>query len=135
MFLSSWTSLFFGYLFNEAHHTSEFEFIQRRSFFFSLIVLCTAWLWNLDFLHIPNYVLSFSTNKRQLLMCLHPSMSKWQLFSFCSLKIYHVLAFWQFLPQYQSWSQVCLSAADAYMANREGWRETALPLPLFCLLL
>ena len=42
-------------------------------------------------------------------MCLHPLTNKQQLFSFRSLKNYHVLAFWQFIPQYQSWSQVCLS--------------------------
>ena len=65
--------------------------------------------WNSGFFHIPNYVLSFSMNSRQPLMCLHPSMNKQPLFSFRSLKIHHVLAFWRFLPQYQSWSQVCLS--------------------------
>ena len=48
---------------------------------------------------------SFSTNKRQLLMCLylsttkwqlmrlHPVMNKWLLNSVCSLKIHHMLAF------------------------------------------
>ena len=63
-------------------------------FFFSLSVLYAAWLWNLGFFHIPNYVLSFSMNKRQLLMYLHPSTNKRQLLSFRSLKIYHMLAFW-----------------------------------------
>ena len=90
------------------------------------------------FLSYPKLCLQFSMNKRQLLMCLHPSMNKQQLLSFRSLKIFHVLAFWQFLPQYQSWLQVCFST-DAYMAyrewgspmpklactNRKGWRETA----------
>ena len=48
------------------------------------------------------------TKKRQMLMCLKPSTNKQQLFSFRSLKNYHVLAFWPFIPQYQSSSQVCL---------------------------
>ena len=78
---------------------------------FSFLSVFSAWhdFWNLGFFRIPNYVLSFSINKRQLLMCLHPSTNKWQLFSFRSLKNYHVLAFWPFIPQYQSWSLVCFS--------------------------
>ena len=59
---------FFGYSFNEAHHASKFEFIKRRSFFsFSLSILCVAWFWNLGFFHIPDYALSFSTNKGNFL--------------------------------------------------------------------
>ena len=64
------------------------------------------------------------TAKRQLIMCLHPLTTKWQLTSLRSLKI-HVLAFFfffffllQFLPPYQSWLQICFSA-DAHIANRE----------------
>ena len=34
------------------------------------------------------------------IMWLHSPTKKWQLFSFRSLKNYHVLAFWQFIPQY-----------------------------------
>ena len=106
MFLFLWTSLFFGYSFNEAYHTSEFWFIQRISFFFSLWILCAALFWNLGFFHIPNYVLGFSTNKRQLLMrvrplrnkqkfimCPHPLTTTWQLNHFYSFKIHHMLAF------------------------------------------
>ena len=54
--------------------------------FFSFLSMFSAWydFWNLDFFHIPNYVLSFSTNNRQILMCLHPSTNKWQLNSFRS---------------------------------------------------
>ena len=73
MFLFSWTSLFFGDSFKEAYHTSKFEFIQRISFFFS-----QHGFENLGFFHISNYVLGFSTNKRQLLMRLHPLTTKWQ---------------------------------------------------------
>ena len=40
--LSSRTLLSFGYSFNEAYHTSECWFIKRKSFFFSLGVLCAA---------------------------------------------------------------------------------------------
>ena len=58
-------------------------------------------------------------------MCLHPLMNKRQLTSFRSLKIHHVLAFWPFLPQYQLWSPVCLSA-DAYKTNKE-WGS---PMPI-----
>ena len=111
-------------------------------FFFSLSVLCAAWLWDLGFFHIPNHVLTFLTNKKLFLMCFHLSTNRWQLLS---LKVYHVLALWLFLPQFQSWSPACFSA-DAHMANREwsslmpmstctdreSWREKALPLPLFC---
>ena len=71
-------------------------------------------------------------------MRFHPSMNKRQLLSFHSLKNYPLLAFWQFIPQYQLWLQVCLSA-NTHMANREwgflipvsawtnreGWREMA----------
>ena len=49
------------------------------------------------------------TKKRQLIMCLHPLTNKRQLFSFLNLKNYHVLAFWPFLTQCQSWLPVCLS--------------------------
>ena len=73
-------------------------------------------------------------------MCLHTVMNKWQLTYFRSLKNYHVLIFFQqFLPQYQTWSRVSLSA-DTYMASREwcpsmpispcndreGWRRDGL---------
>ena len=138
MSLSSWRSLFRGYSFNEVHHSPEFEFIQRRSIFFSLSVLCVTWLRILGFIHIPNYVLSFSMNKRQLLICLHPATNKWQLPNFRCLKNYHLLAFWRFIPQYQSWSQACLSPPThtwpiedggflipmLSCTNRKGWRET-----------
>ena len=62
---------------------------------------------------------SFSTNKSQLLVCLHcstiwqlfmrphPMMNERQLTSFCSLKIHHMLIFWWTLPSYQSWSKAC----------------------------
>ena len=133
MSLSSWTSLFFGYLFNEAQHPSEFEFIQRKSFFFSLSVLCAAWLWNSGFFHIPNYVLSFCSTQKAT-----ASTNKRQLPSFHSLKNYHVLAFWWFIPQYQWWLRVFFSPLMHTLliewgflmpmsgcTNRDGWRETA----------
>ena len=134
-----WTSLFFGYSFNEAHNTSECWFIQKIRFYFSLSIHCMAWLWNLGFFHVSNSVLSFfsmnkrqllmylhpSMNKLQLIMCLHPLMNKWQLTSFHSLKIHHVLAFRWFLPHNQSWSKVCFSA-EAYMANRD--RGSPMPI-------
>ena len=103
MSLSLWTSLPFGYSFNEAYHTSECWFIQKINSFFSLRVLCMALFWNLGFFHIQ-IMSSFSTNKRQLLVCLHLSgtwqlfmrlhsvMNEWQLSSFRSFKIHHVLA-------------------------------------------
>ena len=125
MSLSSWTSLFFGFSFNEAHHTSEFEFIQRRSFL--LFSQSSLHGITLEFgsLSYTKLCLHFSMNKRQLIMCLHPSMNKRQLLCFCSLKNYLVLVFWRFIPQYQSWLQVCFSA-EAYMANRE-WGS---PMPI-----
>ena len=49
MFLSSWTSLFFEYSFNETYHVLECWFIQKISSFFSLRVLCAALFWNLGF--------------------------------------------------------------------------------------
>ena len=70
-----------------------------------------SFIFQITCLHSP-------MKKRQIIMCLHSLMNKWQLTSFRSLKIHHVLAFLPFLTPYQSWSQICLSA-DAYMANRE----------------
>ena len=90
MSLSSWTSLFFGYSFNEAHHTSECEFIQRR--IFSFLSVFSAWH------DIGIWVSSISQ-----IMCLHSPTKK------RSLKNHHMLAFWRFIPHYQSWSQVCFS--------------------------
>ena len=154
MFLFSWTTLFFGYSFNEAYHTSEFEFIQRRRFFFSLMVLCAALFWNLGFFHIPNYVLGFSTNKRQLLMRLHPLTTTWQLFMrlypvmndqqltyFRSLKNYHVLVSGDFSlntnrgrrsasPLTHTWlieSNVLPCLSHLVMIERVKERETASP--------
>ena len=112
---------------------------KRISFFFSLMVLCAALFWNLDFFHIPNYVLGFSTNKRQLLMHLHPLRNTWQITMrlhpvmnerqrtyFRCLKNYHVLIFLAVsfsVPQHGR--GICLSA-DTHMANRE-WGP---PMPI-----
>ena len=63
MFLFLWTSLFFWYSFNKGYYTSEFEFIQKISSFFSLRVLCAALFWNLGFFCIPNYVFIFNKQK------------------------------------------------------------------------
>ena len=161
MSLSSWTRLFFGYSFNETHQTSESEFIQKRSFFFSLSVLSAAWLWNLGFFRIPNYVLSCSTNKKQLLMCLHSSTNKRQLLMCLTLRRINgnclVSVVWRFTPCWLFFYPLVsimitglLLSADAYMAyrewdfllpmsactNREAWRETAsLSIANFWLLL
>ena len=73
------------------------------------------------------------------IMCLHSLTNKRQLVCFRSLKIYHVLAFWPFIPPHQSWSQVCLSPLThtwlieigilSWLCHLvliwEGWRETA----------
>ena len=66
------------------------------------------------------------TNKQRLVR-LHLLTNKWQLTTFRSLEILHVLAIGPFLPQYHSWSQVCFSA-DTYMANRE-WGSPMLMSP------
>ena len=112
MFLYSWTSLFFWYSFNEAHLTSECKFIQRRSFF--LFSQCSpvfpAWhyFWN--------WVSCVSQ-----IMCLYSPTKKRQFVSFRSLKNYHVLAFWHFIPSYKSWSQVCLSPlTHTWLIERGG---------------
>ena len=42
-------------------------------------------------------------------MWLHSLTKKRLLFIFHSLNNYHVLPFWPLIPQYQSWSQVCLN--------------------------
>ena len=120
-----------GISFNEAHQTSECEFIQRRSFFFSLSVLCTAWLWNMCFFRIPNYVFALQrTNGNKLVFIVWKMIMCW-LFGGLFLRTNH---------------GHCLPlSADAYMVNREwdslmtmspsvdkeGWREMAFPLPLF----
>ena len=77
MFLFLWASLYFGYSFNEAYHTSEFEFIERISFFFSL---CSLRGIILEFGFLPYLKLCswFFNKERQLLMCLHPLRNKWQ---------------------------------------------------------
>ena len=64
-----WTCLFFRYSFHTAYHTSECEFIQRRSFSFSLSVLCATWLWNLGFFCVPNYVSSLSDEETATSFC------------------------------------------------------------------
>ena len=84
MSVSSWTSLFFGYSFNEAHHTLECWSIQRICF--SFLSIWVSFISQITCLDSP-------TKKRQLIMCLHPLTTKWQLTSVCSLKIHHVLAF------------------------------------------
>ena len=128
MSLSSWTSLFFGSSFNEVYHISECWPIQRRSLFFSSQCSLRGMTFEIWVSFVSQIMFSFSASKRQLLMCLHPWANKWQLTSFHSWKIHHVLAFGHFLPQYQSWSHVCLSAADACMANREwGYHRSMSP--------
>ena len=109
MSLSWWTSLFFGYSFNEAYHTSECWFIQRRSFFFSSQCSLRGMILEFGFVPYPKLCLYFSTNQKTTAYVSHPSTNKRQLLSFHSLKNYHMLAFWQFIPPYQSWSQVCFS--------------------------
>ena len=145
-------------LFNEAYHTSECWFIRRISFFFSLWVSALHDFWNLGFFHIPNYVLGFSTNKRQLLVCLHPLTTTWLLImrlhpvmnerqlSFCSLKIHPMLIFlggvflgtnngWRFAsPLTHIWlieSEALPRLSHLVIIERmkERW---PLPLPLFC---
>ena len=139
MSLSLRTSLFFGYLFNETHHTSNFEFIQRRIFSFSQCSLCglTFGIWVSSISQIMFLVFQRTTDNSLCVFILR--RIKRQLLRLRSLKIQHVLAFWLFLPRYQSWSQDFLSTADPYIANREwgfpmpmsacinreGWRETA----------
>ena len=106
-------------------------------FFFSLMVLCAALFWNLRFFHIPNYILGFSTNKRQLFMRLHPLTITWQLTYFCSLKNYHVLTFGSFSlntnrcrnsasPFTHTWligSEVLLRLSHLVMIERLGKRD------------
>ena len=147
MSLSSWTSLFFLYSFNEAHHTSEFEFIQRRSIFSFLSVFSARHDFGIWVSSISQIMfLVFQRTAGNSLWYLHPSTKKWSLNSFCNMKIHHVLAFFSLSTNHGR--RVCLSAADAYMANREwgflmlmsactnreGWRETLL-FPPFCILL
>ena len=139
--------------FLRGHNTSEFEFIQKISFFFSL---CSLRGIILEFGFLPYFKLCswFFNEQRQLFMrlhplrkqkhtmCPHPLTTTWQLFMclhlvmnkrqltyFRSLKNNHVLFFFllRFFPWYQSQSQICFSA-DTHMANRE-WSPPMLISP------
>ena len=106
MSLSSWTTLYFGFSFNEAYHTSEFEFIQMKIVFSFSHGSLHGNILEFRFLSYPKLCSWFSTKKRQLLMCFHPFTTSWQLFMcllpvmneqqpthFRSLKSYQLLTF------------------------------------------
>ena len=113
---------------------------KGKAFSFPLSGPCTAWLWNLGFFRIPNYVFIFHRTKKQLLLCLTLRriisnslcvFTLWRIIGNCLVsivwKITTCWVFWWFIPQCHSWSPVCFSA-DAYMANK-GWGSPMLMSP------
>ena len=108
MFLFSWTSLFFGYSFNEAYHTSEFEKENVFSFlswlsarpYFGIWVSFISQILFLVFQRTKAIVTRWPDLCVFILwwlhgnsMRLHPEMNERQLTYFRSLKNYHVLTF------------------------------------------
>ena len=146
MFLSSWTSLSFGYSFNEIYHVSECWFIQKIRSFFSLRVSA----WHFLGICVSSYTKLcswFSDEQRQFLICLHPSRNKRQLTYLPYFEISPRIDFFGGLFRITKYGRgVCLSA-DTYMANREwgpympispcndkdgGRGRQSRPLPLSC---
>ena len=139
MFLFSWTSLFFGYSFNEAYHTPEcwvhpddklllfsaysawHYFGIWVSFISQIIFLVFQWT------KATPCVSSFFDNHMATLMHLHLWWMNGYWLIFCSLK-FPCWFFWRALPQYQSWSKACLPG-NTHKANRE-WGHPTPTIPL-----
>ena len=78
MFLSSWTSLSFGYSFNETYHVSECWCIQKISFSF-LSGFSARHYFGIWVSSYPKLCSWFFDEQRQFLMRLHHSRNKRQL--------------------------------------------------------
>ena len=98
-----WTSLFFGYLSNEAYHTlecrvhSEGKLLLFSAFsawhYFGIWISFISQIMFLVFQQTKATpcVSSFFDDHMATLMCLHLVMNEGQLTYLCSLKIHHVL--------------------------------------------
>ena len=123
MFLSSWTSIFFRYSFNEAYHSSDCWVHSKEKFFLFSHGSLRGIILEFGFLSYLKLCSLLFNEQTQLLMRLHPLrntrkyimcplpltttwllimrlhlvMNEWQLTYFRSLKNYHVLIFFFFL--------------------------------------
>ena len=116
--LFSWTSLFFGYLLNEAYHTPECQVHSEDKHFYSLPSLRGIVL-EFGFLSCPQ-IMFLVFQRAKATPCASSSFDDHMATNLYSVvwKFATSWFFWWALPQYQIWSMVCFSA-DTYMANRE----------------
>ena len=107
MFLSSWTSIFFGYPFNKARHTSQCESIQWRSFFLFSQGSLRGIILGFGFLPYPKlYVFTLRRINGNYLASVVWKITTCWLFCLSFLRKNH--------------GRCRPLSADAYTANKEG---------------